>query len=82
MIILTGREIKDLAEFSGLTISSRFALSEDEMETEYVITDCPKEGTLDDDGTARHYDHIAYLSDYPEEGVCPLGNERIAQEQK
>lgn len=76
MIVLNGKEIKDLAEFAGFTISSRFELTDDEMETEYVIADCPKEGTVDDDGTARHYDHIAYLSECPEEGVCPLGEER------
>jgi hypothetical protein len=77
MIILNAKEIKDLAEFAGFTISSQFAASDEELEDEeFVVTDCPKEGTVDDDGTARHYDHIAYLSDYPEEGVCPLGNER------
>lgn len=78
MIVLNAREIKDLAEFAGFTISSRFIIPDDEMETEYVVTDCPAEGTVDDDGAVRHYDHVAYLSEYPEEGICPLGEERQA----
>lgn len=47
----------------------------DEMETEITIIDCPAGGVLDDDGKATHYEHVAYLTEYPEEGTFPLGAE-------
>lgn len=75
-ITLTIAEIKDLAEYAGLTLNKRCnAQSEDELATEITITDCPAGGTKDDDGAIRHYAHIAYYTDYPEEGCMPLGPE-------
>lgn len=73
MLTLTGKEIKDLAEAVGLVIEPRNYT--DELETEMTIIDCPANGVLDDDGKAMHYEHVAYLSEYPEEGVFPLGDE-------
>lgn len=73
MLTLTGKEIKDLAEAVGLVISPLDY--EDELETEMTIIDCPASGVLDDDGKATHYQHVAYYSEYPEEGMCPLGDE-------
>lgn len=73
MLTLTGKEIKDLAEAVGLVIAPNDYT--DELETEMTIIDCPPSGVMDDDGKATHYEHVAYLSEYPEEGMCPLGDE-------
>ena len=40
---LTGKEIKDLAEYAGFTVS---------------VDDCPKLGVQDDDGKVNHYSHV------------------------
>lgn len=72
-ITLSGKEIKDLAEAVGLVIQPLDYA--DELETEMTIIDCPAEGVLDDDGKATHYQRVAYYSEYPEEGMCPLGDE-------
>ena len=76
MLTLTGKEIKDLAEAVGLVIKPLDY--EDELETEMTIIDCPASGVLDDDGKATHFQHVAYYSEYPEEGMCPLGDEVTA----
>jgi hypothetical protein len=73
MLTLKGREIKDLAEAVGLWIQQLDYT--DELETEMTIIDCPASGVMDDDGKAKHYEHVAYLSEYPEEGAFPLGDE-------
>jgi hypothetical protein len=74
---LTAKEIADLAEFAGFTIN-RQDVAEDELETPYTVADCPASGVKDEaDGVPRHYAHIAYLSEYQEEGVHPLGDELI-----
>lgn len=73
MLTLTGKEIKDLAEAVGLVICTMDYT--DELETEMTIIDCPPAGVMDDDGKATHYEHVAYLSEYPEEGTYPLGDE-------
>ena len=73
MLTLTGKEIKDLAEAVGLVIQP--LNYGDELETEMTIIKCPATGVLDDDGKATHYEHVAYLSEYPEEGTFPLGDE-------
>lgn len=77
MITLTVAEIYDLACMAGFTINHRQTLmpDADEMETEITIIDCPKAGVLDDDNKSRHYAHIAYFAEYPEEGSLPLGPE-------
>lgn len=73
MLTLTGKEIKDLAEAVGLVIMPHDYT--DELETEMTIIACPSSGVEDDDGNATHYKHVAYLSEYPEEGTFPLGDE-------
>ena len=78
MVVLTVREIYDLACFAGFTInhSKIFMPSEDEMETEITVVDCPVRGVLDDDGVShKHYTKIAYYTEYPEEGAVGLGDE-------
>lgn len=73
MLTLTGKEIKDLAEAVGLMIQPLDYA--DELETEMTIIACPEGGVRDDDGKATHFKYAAYLSEYPEEGVFPLGDE-------
>ena len=71
---LTGKEIIDLAIFAGLSIDKN-SLGEDELETEFTLMACPKEGVLDEDDMSRtRYASIAYISEYPEEGCMPLGD--------
>ena len=72
MLTLNGKEIKDLAEAVGLMIQPLDYT--DELETEMTIIDCPPSGVMDDDGKATHYEHVAYLSEYPK-WWFPLGDE-------
>lgn len=72
-LILTVAEIRDLAEFAGVMQHGvPLPLDADELETEIVIGDCPKQG-IDNDGEVEHYRHMAWYYEYPEEGVFPLG---------
>jgi len=73
MITLTIKEIKYLAEFAGFTLHSRFLPDEDEMEADISITTEPRELT-DDSGRIQKFAHVAWFSDYPEEGGIPLGD--------
>lgn len=75
-LTLTIDQIKDLAEFAGLRIEGE--ITDEDKETEITITACPKQGIEDDDGSIIHYRHIAYLEEYPEEGVCPLGQQLVS----
>ena len=76
-VTLSVLEIFDLAAMAGLKIEA--SAGEDDEETEVTITPCPASGVIDeeDDGKAKgepkHYKHVAYFEEYPEEGVCPLG---------
>jgi hypothetical protein len=76
-MILTVSEIKDLAEFAGLTIDGTNLPDADDLGTEITIASCPAEGVKDDDGKALHYEHVAYMTDYPEEGCIGLGPEKV-----
>jgi len=76
-ITLTVAEIKDLAESVGFVLKDGVSFTSVELETEIVITECPEEGVLDDDNQHKHYAHIAYFEDCPEEGCYPLGAEAI-----
>lgn len=75
MLTLTVAEIKDLAECAGLVLNQKSMPDADELEVEIVVMKCPKEGVRGDDGKPTHYAHIAYFSDYPDEGSLPLGAE-------
>lgn len=77
MLTLTVAEIKDLAEFAGLVLDKSVSYDDDELETEIVVMECPKEGVRDDDGKPKHYAHIGYFAEYPEEGSYPLGAELV-----
>lgn len=72
-IKLTVKEIHDLALATGLLrVSPHPATTADDMEAEYVITAYAVE-VIDDDGQERTYQRGAYMADYPEEGMHPLG---------
>lgn len=71
-VTLTVDQIKDLAEMAGLRVEGD--ITDDDRETEITVETCPPDG-VDDEGTMRHYRHIAYYDEYPGEGVYPLGPE-------
>jgi len=68
---LNAGEIKDLAEAVGLVVEPH----DYELEEEMIIIGCPSAGIRDDAGKVTHYKHVAYFSEYPDEGAFPLGNE-------
>lgn len=72
-MIFTSQQIKELAEFAGFQVNGSH--DEDELETEYTILEYPDTQVRDDDGCITYHDKIAYLTDYPEEGCYPLGEE-------
>jgi hypothetical protein len=77
-MILTGEEIKDLAEFAGFNVSSNDAHDslQDILEAELSVEKGDRLGVLDDDGiTIKHYKYIACFYEYPEEGYTGLGKE-------
>lgn len=70
---LTIKEIKNLAEFAGLTVLD---IDQDEAETEITVEPCGKEGLRDGKlDKPRFYAHIAWFTEYPEEGAAGLGPE-------
>ena len=72
-VTLTAQEIVDLAEFAGFTVNT-FNASDDELETEFTVEECPSVGVGNEERTKTfHSNHIAYVSDYPEEGCLNLG---------
>lgn len=77
-LTLTIEEIKDLAEFAGLRVNDD-DLDSDNRDTEITVTECPKQGVKDETKIV-HCRHIAYLEEYPEEGVMPLGtpNDKVS----
>lgn len=77
-MILTIKEIRDLAEFCGLSVTPLGPHDDPEEEdSEIQVAECTEHGVLDDDGkTRRFYDHVAWFHEYPEEGCCGLGPEK------
>lgn len=77
-ITLSAKEIMSLAIYAGISVDEN-SLDEDEGETKYVIEKCPENGVVDEDiGVPLHYNYIASLDEYPEEGVYPLGDELVS----
>ena len=71
---LTGKEIKDLAEFAGFSVQVE---DEDHLEHEYNIQNCPKQGVRDDDGNVNYYNHVV-TCDGCDPGEClPIGDALI-----
>lgn len=70
-VTLTGKEIRELAEFAGLQIvEHNYA---DEYETEITI-ETPSGFLVNDDGEEEYYRLIAYFTEEPEEGAIGLGD--------
>lgn len=83
MLTLTVAEIRDLARFAGLSIDETFGPSDDELETLITVGLCPAEGMRNDGEpsdpeSVSHYKHMAYYTDYPDEGGIGLGDEIAA----
>lgn len=74
-VTLTTAEIRHLAQFVGLIVApTDEEIDADENEEEVTIMGCPEGGVFDEETEERHrYKHVAYFTEYPEEGVCPLG---------
>ena len=70
-IILTTAQIRDLADLVCAVEEG----ADSDHETQWVITDCPESGLLNDEGHPVHYEWIAHSLDYPEEGSIGLGRE-------
>lgn len=64
-VTLTAAEIRELAEIA----------SHGEEDEEYTIEACGADGVVDDDGSTKFFRYVAYLTEYPEEGVFPLGEQ-------
>ena len=76
-VILTVAEIRQLANFAGLNVAPPDGKWDgDESEQEITVAPCPKGGVFDEDSNKwHHFKRIAYFTEYPEEGVYPLGDE-------
>ena len=82
-VTLTVAQIADLARFAGLTLAQSPQPDPDELEATITVCECPEAGVLldgedADPGVAAHYTHIAYYSEYPDEGCIGLGPEIAA----
>lgn len=77
-ITLTVREIEDLAKAAGIPVEKRIDSYLDDMEIEFTIVE--KEGGVEirDNETSpeiKRHAHAVFCTEYPEEGICPLGPE-------
>jgi len=70
---LTGKEIKDLAEYAGFVINQD-SVEEDYLEQEFFIDDCPKLGVRDDEGIVHHYIHVVTCDGCDGNECTPLGD--------
>lgn len=81
VLVLTGRQIRDLALFAGFDIDEKCRADQDLLETEYTLqargAGDPPFALRDPDEPARvsHHMMVANLTEYPEEGTVGLGEE-------
>lgn len=73
IIDLTVREIKDLAEATGLLTVKETELSDDVLDTIVCLARCHPDGLENDNGVKEHFSLVMYFESCPEEGVTPLG---------
>ena len=71
-VILSVKEILDLAEFAGLSID-REKINSYEMETPIAIMKCPESMRWEDEPNTV-YEYAAFYEEYPQEGQMPLGD--------
>jgi hypothetical protein len=83
-ITLTVKEIQDLAMFAGIVLDESRRVDEEDGDTPITVGPCPLNGLRDGDGeeVTRHYRHIAWFEEYPEEGCHGLGEEAEAPTMK
>lgn len=77
-VILTSKQIAELAEFAGICLSEKQdeeILGDEAEDCEWTIKGLyGDQGLLDDDGeTIMHYNHMVYCSEYWDEGAIGLG---------
>lgn len=70
---LTGKEIRDLAESAGFTVSLG-NMDADILEQEFSIEACPKNGVQNDDGTVQHYNYVMTCDGCDGNECIPLGD--------
>lgn len=73
---LTVREIEDLAKSVGLRLEPHEPCELDDMEIEYTIVENETGVLVYDSETStelKRYLHGAYCTEYPEDGMFPLG---------
>lgn len=73
---LTVAEIVDLAQFAGLVLNSNFTPTDEDLETEIELRECPAQGAWDEEeqrGIKTRF--VAVMAECPEEGCMPLGPE-------
>lgn len=71
-VILSVKQIIELAEFAGLHID-KDKLDEGEMETPIAIMKCPEDMRWEDEPNTV-YEYAAFYNEYPQEGIVPLGD--------
>jgi len=79
-MILTAREIKDLAEYAlGITIDSNGLDGEDSEldDYEYTVSECPEKGVLNDDGSIIKSNYVVTCDGCDGNECSPLGNTEI-----
>lgn len=70
-MIITGKEIQDLALYAGFTVTG----GEDSLEQEFTILECPNTGIMDDDGSVQHYSLVVVCDGCDASECSPLGDE-------
>ena len=71
-MILTGKEIRDLARFAGFDVGDECMGKDGLLDVEYEVY--PDATLKEDDGTEKSYAHAAFLAEYPDEGSYGLGD--------
>ena len=71
---LTGKEIKDLAEYAGFTLQDLGSMDQDILEQEFYIAECPKMGVQDDGGKVSHYSYVVTCDGCDGNECNPLGD--------
>ena len=75
-MILTGKEIKALAEYAGLYVQNDSGMEDADFdESEYSINRCPENGVTGDDGVARKYGYVVTCDGCEGNECMPLGDE-------
>lgn len=77
-ILLTGLEIKHLAESAGFLIDPQ-SIDFGELEAEHTIEKCDGKGVIDDDGNVQHFNYVTRCEGCDSGECTPLGNPIIGE---